>query len=150
MNVTLTLHDLGLIIVFVLVVVAVIYFIITMRRVYNLLGHVQQTLQTNEANLNKTLSTLPKVLARADDIAVNVQSGARVFGTTVPVILHNISAVSGSLKDSTDVVVQYVDVIGAGITETVDTVKESSADVIDYIKIIVEAVRYIVQCFSSR
>lgn len=150
MNVTLTLYDLGLVIVFVLVVVAVIYFIITMKKVYDLLGNVQRTFQTNEANINKTLSTLPEVLAKTDDIAANVQLGARDFGATAPVILHNVSAISGSLKDSADIVVHSVDVIGTGISETVDTVKESSGDLINYIKIIMEAVRYIVNYFSSK
>ncbi len=150
MNITFTLYELGLIIVFALVVVGAIYLIITIKKVYELIGNVQRTLQTNEANINKTLSTLPIVLARADDIATNVQLSAREFGTTAPLILRNVSAISSSLKDSADLVVHSVDVIGTGISETVDTVKESSGDVINYVKVIMEAVRYIVHCFSSR
>ncbi len=150
MNVYLTLYDLGLIIVFALVVVGAIYLIITIKKVYELIGTVQRTLQTNEMNINKTLSTLPEVLTRADDIAANMQLGAREFGTTAPVILHNVSAISGSLKDGADIVVHSVDVIGTGISETVNTVKESSGDAIDFIKIIIEAVRYLVNSYSSR
>ena len=150
MNVYLTLYDLGLIIVFIFAVVGVIYLIITIKKVYELIGSVQRTLQTNEVNINKTLSTLPEVLTRANDIAANLQLGARKFGTSAPVILHNVSAISGSLKDGADLVVHSVDVIGTGISETVNTVKESSGDAINFIKIIMEAVHYLVNRFSSR
>ena len=79
-----------------------------------------------------------------------MQLGAREFGTTAPVILHNVSAIPGSLKDSANILVHSVDVIGTGISETVNTVKESSGDALNFIKIIMEAVRYLVNCFSSR
>jgi uncharacterized protein YoxC len=150
MDITLTLYDLGLFIVFVLVVVAVVYLILTMKKVYDLLGHVQRTLQTNEANINKTFSTLPVLLERTEDIAANLQLGAREFGATAPIILQNVSALSGSLKNSADIVVHSVDAIGMGISETVGTVKDNFGDVITYIKIITEAVRYIVHYFSSK
>jgi uncharacterized protein YoxC len=150
MDITLTLYDLGLFIVFVLVVVAVVYLILTMKKVYDLLGHAQRTLQTNEANINKTFSTLPVLLERTEDIAANLQLGAREFGATAPIILQNVSALSGSLKNSADIVVHSVDVIGMGISETAGTVKDNLGDVITYIKIITEAVRYIVHYFSSK
>ena len=157
MDIYLTLYDLGLIIVFILAVVGIIYFIITMKKVYELIGGVQRTLKTNEENINKTLSTLPEVMTQAKDIAASLQVGAREFETIAPVILHNVSDISSSLKEGADIVVHSVDVIGTGISETVDTVsetvntvRESSDDAINLIKIIVEAVQYLVSRFSSR
>ena len=157
MDIYLTLYDLGLIIVFILAVVGIIYFIITMKKVYELIGGVQRTLKTNEENINKTLSTLPEVMTQAKDIAASLQVGAREFETIAPVILHNVSDISSSLKEGANIVVHSVDVIGTGISETVDTVsetvntvRESSDDAINLIKIIVEAVQYLVSRFSSR
>jgi uncharacterized protein YoxC len=150
MNVTVTLYDLGLLVLFVLMVVAITYFIVIARKFYDLLGNVHKTLEANETNIKRTLTVLPEMLEKADDIASNVQLGAREFGTSVPTIIHNFSAISDSLRDSADLVVDSVDLIGTGISETVYNVKERSDDVISYVKIIMEAMHYIVNYFTTK
>ncbi len=150
MNVTVTLYDLGLLVLFVLLVVAIIYFIIIARKFYDLLGNVHKTLETNETNIKRTLNVLPEMFEKVDDIASNVQLGAREFGTSAPTILHNFSAISDSLKDSADLVVDSVDLIGTGISETVYNVKERSGDVVSYVKIIMETLHHIVNYLTTK
>jgi uncharacterized protein YoxC len=150
MNVTVTLYDLGLLVLFVLLVVAIIYFILIARKIYDLLGDVHKTFEENEKNLNKTLTVLPEILEKTDDIATNVQLGAREFGTSVPIIVNNFSAISDSLRDSADLVVDSVDLIGTGISETVFNVKERSNDIVSYVKIIMEAMHYIVNYLTAK
>lgn len=150
MNVNLTLYDLGLLVLFVLLVVAIFYFIAIARKFYDLLSNVQKTLEVNGENINKTLTILPEMLEKTDDIASNIQLGAREFGTSAPVILHNFSAISNSLKDSADLVVDSVDLIGTGISETVYNVKERSNDVVSYIKIIMDALHYLINYLTTK
>ncbi|MDZ4059528.1 MAG: hypothetical protein U1D64_05735 [Bacteroidales bacterium] len=150
MNVTVTLYDLGLLVLFSLLVVAIIYLIVIARKFYDLLGNVHKTLEANETNIKRALTILPEVLEKTDDIASNMQLGAREFGTAVPTIIHNFSAISDSLRDSADLVVDSVDLIGTGISETVYNVKERSEDVVSYVKIIVETLHYITNYFTTK
>jgi uncharacterized protein YoxC len=150
MNVTVTLCDLGLLVIFVLLVVAITYFILIARKFYDLLGNVHKTLEANETNIKRILTVLPEMLEKTDDIASNMQLGAREFGASVPTIIHNFSAISDSLRDSADFVVDSVDLIGTGISETVYNVKERSGDVVSYVKIIVEALHYIVNYLKTK
>ena len=150
MNVNLTLYDLGLLVLFVLMVVAIIYFIVIARKFYDLLSNVHKTLEVNGENINKTLTLLPEMLEKTEDIASNLQLGAREFGTSAPAILHNFSAISDLLRDSADLVVDSVDLIGTGISETVFNVKERSSDVISYIKIIMDALHYLVNYLTTK
>jgi uncharacterized protein YoxC len=150
MNVTVTLYDLGLLVLFGLLVVALVYFIVIARKFYDLLGNVHKTLEENETNIKRTLAVLPEMLDKADDIASNMQVGAREFGTSVPTIIHNFSTISDSLRDSADLVVDSVDLIGTGISETVYNVKERSGDVVSYVKIIVEALHYITNYLTTK
>lgn len=150
MNVSVTLYDLGLLVLFGLLVVAITYFIVIARKFYDLLGNVHKTLEANETNIKRTLAVLPEMLEKTDDIASNMQLGAREFGTAVPTIIHNFSAISDSLRDSADLVVDSVDLIGTGISETVYNVKERSGDVVSYVKIIVEALHYITNYLTTK
>lgn len=150
MNVSVTLYDLGLLVLFGLLVVAITYFIVIARKFYDLLGNVHKTLEANETNIKRSLAVLPEMLEKTDDIASNMQLGAREFGTSVPTIIHNFSAISDSLRDSADLVVDSVDLIGTGISETVYNVKERSGDVVSYVKIIVEALHYITNYLTTK
>ena len=73
MNVNLTLYDLGLLVLFALMVVAIIYFIIIARKFYDVLTNVHKTLEANGENIKKTLTILPEMLEKTDDIASNFQ-----------------------------------------------------------------------------
>jgi uncharacterized protein YoxC len=150
MNVTLTLYDLGLLVLFMLLVVALIYFIIIARKFYDLLGNVHKTLEANETNIKRTLTVFPEMLEKTDDIASNLQLAAREFGISAPTILHNISTASDSLRDSADLVVNSVDMIGSGISETVYNVKERSGDVAFYVKTIMDAFQYMVNYLTTK
>lgn len=150
MNVNLTLFDLGLLVLFVLMVVAIIYFIVIARKLYDLLSIAHKTFEANGANIKKTLTILPVMLEKTDYIASNLQLGAREFGTSAPAILHNFSAISDSLRASADLVVDSVDLIGTGISETVYNVKEKSNDVVSYIKIIMDALHYLVNYLTTK
>ena len=150
MNVTVTLYDLGLLVLFGLLVVAIVYFIVIARKLYDLLGNVHKTLEANETNIKRTLAVLPEMLEKTDDIASSIQLGALEFGTAVPTIIHNFSAISDSLRDSADLVVDSVDLIGTGISETVYNVKERSGDVVSYVKIIVEALHYLTNYLTTK
>lgn len=150
MNVTVTLYDLGLLVLFGLLVVAIIYFIVIARKFYDLLGNLHKTLEANETNIKRTLAVLPEMLEKTDDIASNIQLGTREFGTSLPTIIHNFGAISDSLRNSADLVVNSVDLIGTGISETVYNVKERSGDVVSYVKIIVEALHYIVNYLTTQ
>lgn len=150
MNVTVTLYDLGLLVLFGLLVVAIIYLIVIARKFYDLLGNVHKTLEANETNIQRALTVLPEMLEKTDDIASNLQLGAREFGASVPTIIHNFSAISDSLRDSADLVVDSVDLIGTGISKTVYNVKERSSDVASYAKIIMEALHYIANYLTTK
>ncbi|MDZ4133485.1 MAG: hypothetical protein U1E11_10150 [Dethiobacteria bacterium] len=150
MDVTVTLYDLGLLVLFVLLVVAISSFIVVARKFYDLLGNLHKTLEANETNIKRSLAVLPEMLEKTDDIASNMQLGAREFGASVPTIIHNFSAISDSLRDSADLVVDSVDLIGTGISETVYNVKERSGDVASYAKIIMEALHYIVNYLTTK
>jgi uncharacterized protein YoxC len=150
MNVTVTLYDLGLLVLFGLLVVAIIYLIVIARKFYDLLGNVHKTLEANETNIQRALTVLPEMLEKTDDIASNLQLGAREFGTFVPTIIHNFSAISDSLRDSADLVVDSVDLIGTKINKTVYNVKERSSDVASYAKIIMEALHYIANYLTTK
>ncbi len=150
MNVTVTLYDLGLLVLFVLLVVAIFSIIVVARKFYDLLGNLHKNLEANETNIKRTLAVLPAMLEKTDDIASNMQLGAREFGTSLPTIIHNFSAISDSLRNSADLVVNSVDLIGTGISETVYNVKERSGDVVSYVKIIVEALHYIVNYLTTK
>lgn len=150
MNVAVTFYDLGYLVLFVLLVVALVYFIVIARKLYALIANVHKTLEANETNIKRTFTVLPEVLEKSDDIASNLQLGAREFGTSAPTMIHNFSAISGSLRDSADFFAESVDLIGTGISETVYNVKEKSDDVVSYVKIIVETMHYIINYLTTK
>jgi uncharacterized protein YoxC len=149
-NVAVTFYDLGYLVLFVLLVVALVYFIVIARKLYALIANVHKTLEANETNIKRTFTVLPEVLEKSDDIASNLQLGARELGTSAPTMIHNFSALSDSLRDSADFVAESVDLIGTGISETVYNVKEKSDDVVSYVKIIVETMHYIMNYLTTK
>lgn len=150
MQITISLGDLGLFILFVLAVVVGIYLVITLRNVSMVLKQAKKILDENEQPIKELIKPLPKIAKNFEGITGKVSKGVEDVDKKVPCIMKNVDGITDNLNKSTKSINTAVDTIGEGITDTLSIVQGTAGDVTMYIKIINEIAKFMTGVFSKK
>jgi ABC-type transporter Mla subunit MlaD len=120
-----TFQDLGVFIVFSIVIVLGVFLSIVSYNVIKLLKSINKVIGDNHENITKTLNTLPETV-------------------------KNINETTLSLKENIDKAASTVDSIENVVSETIATVGDNTESVLSIVTIIGKIVKTILDIFSSR
>jgi len=129
LEMAISIKDLGAFFIFLALMCALIYLIITLRKVSDLLGSVNKVISQNEAAIADITESVRNSLNNADE--------------TVPGILRNVEGITGSVNNSAKSLDTSIATVGSGIVQTVAAVQESASDIGTYITIAMEAARVV-------
>lgn len=108
-----TLYDVGLFILFIIILLASGYLIAVLHRVFCLLGRVRGVLTVHSDEIHQTISELPVALANVNELSVSLKT-----------IIDRTDGAFGSLQDN--------------LTDTVDDLRYGVENFVAYAKIIGE------------
>jgi len=111
-----SLYDLGLVIIFIIILVVSGYLIAVLHRVFCVIGLVRGVLTANNADIRQTISELPTALANINELTVNLKE-----------TLDQTNNVFGSLQNN--------------LTDTVDDLRCGAENFIIYAKVVAEVCR---------
>lgn len=137
LNMTVSLYDIFMFLIFVLLIIFGVYLILATRNANEVLKYTKNILKTNEESIEKLIKPIPTItenLAKASEDA--------------PDVLENMKDITGIIKVGVSKAEDAVEVIGEGISETVSVVKDSAEDITTYIKIISEVIKIVFGFFG--
>jgi uncharacterized protein YoxC len=71
-----SLYDLGITIIFLLIVIVSVYLISAIRKILIILDDVKQLLETNKTSIQETITLLPTMVSNVNQIVVSVKETA--------------------------------------------------------------------------
>lgn len=143
LEMTLSLQDLGVFLLFVIAIVAGGYLILTLKRLADVLGGVKKVLDEND-------QTISRIALNAAVITDEVRVVLKDAGGTVPGIMKNVQGITSTVHDSARKLDASVTSIGSGITETVAAVQDSARDITTYVNIATEVASFIIKMMQKR
>lgn len=102
--ISITLSDLGIIVIWGLVSAILIYIILILARFYKSFKQVMQVMEDNRAHIDKTLAEVPEITHNANVISREMAHGLEAFHGTVDNIAETTESVTGVIKDRGSVV----------------------------------------------
>ncbi len=138
MDMTISLRELLFVILFIALIAAVVYLIITLKNISTAVKSVTLLVDSNSANLTEIIDSLPK-------IAKNLKETT----DKAPEIMENINSVVSDVRGSVDTVTDTVDVVGAAVSKTTLDITEKADIVTQYISLGAEIVRSIIEALKK-
>lgn len=107
-----SLKDLGLIVIFVTVLAAAIYLIITLKNLNDLLKYAKSFLKQHNDNIDKTMSLVPETIKNANEMTVSIKQQVDQVGSTVNSLGSGLSETVATINDTTDTSVTVIRSLG--------------------------------------
>ncbi len=149
LEMSLSLQELILFILFVLLVVAAVYLIITLKKFSGILDGVQRMLDTNESYINDSLQKTPQISDNAVEISEIVKDSLRFTHDAVPAIMGNVTGITGSINHSVQSIDSSVSSMGEGIEQTMSAVQESATGIQNSLAMFLDALRALLLFLSE-
>ncbi|MDK2919348.1 MAG: hypothetical protein PWQ37_2081 [Candidatus Petromonas sp.] len=115
MNVTISLADLGLILLWVALLVLIIYIILVLKNFNDTLKEVKEVVSSNKENIKKTLEEIPSIAKNIDDITGEVSHDVKAVRGTIDNITEKSEVASASLSETGDLITSIAAAIQAGL-----------------------------------
>lgn len=106
-----SLYDLGLFILFTVIIISGIYFIAVLHRVLGLLVYMREIIHTHNTDISETLTLLPKTLVNVSELAVSLKKAVDQTGNAVGVLQSDFTDTVDDLRDGLETVTLYAKVI---------------------------------------
>ena len=106
-----SLSDLGLLIVFVLVVAAGIYLIAVLRRIFCVLGRIRGILDDHDKDIRQTLSLLPVTLDNVNELMAGLNAMLEQTGEVICTVQEDVLDRVHDLQEGLENIVVYAKVI---------------------------------------
>lgn len=107
-----SLYDLGLFILFAVIIIAGGYLIAVLHRAFCLLGSVREVLESHSGDIADLLSALPKVLANVNELAVSLQHAMEQTSSALAPLQDGFIDTVDELRDSLETFLLYAKMIG--------------------------------------
>lgn len=143
LEMTISLQDLGVFLLFVISIVAGGYLIVALKRLVDILGGVKKILTEND-------QTISRIALNAAVITDEVRIVLKDAEGTVPSIMKNVQGITSTVHDSARKLDLSVTTIGSGITETVAAVQDSARDINTYISIATEVAAFVIKMLPQK
>ncbi|WP_432406318.1 DUF948 domain-containing protein [Wukongibacter sp. M2B1] len=103
-NITLSLSDLGLMLLWAALLVLVGYLIVVLKRFNDTLKDLQEILNSNKENIEGTLNELPSIAKNIDSITGEVSHDVKAVRDTIDTITEKSGAAANSLTDTDSII----------------------------------------------
>jgi len=120
-----SLHDLGLIILFILVLCAGIYFIITLKNLNQILVMVGDFVKRHNESLDKSMLLLPETLKNTNEMTQSIKHQVDDVGTTLSTLGTGISETVATINDRADTGITVIKGVGEVLQILIDVFKKS-------------------------
>ncbi|MEL7566713.1 MAG: hypothetical protein AAGU27_17790 [Dehalobacterium sp.] len=120
-----SLHDLGLIILFILVLCAGIYFIITLKNLNQLLLTVGDFVKRHNESLDKSIRLLPETLKNTNEMTQTIKHQVDDVGTTLSTMGTGIAETVSTINDKADTGITIIKGLGEILQILIDVFKKS-------------------------
>lgn len=120
-----SLHDLGLIILFILVLCAGIYFIITLRNLNRLLMIAGDFVKRHNESLDKSILLLPETLKNTNEMTQSIKHQVDEVGTTLSTLGTGISETVATINDRADTGITVIKGVGEVLQILIEVFKKS-------------------------
>lgn len=143
-----SLRDLGIFLLFVALLVALVYLVLTLKRLSELIGGIHRIVEENERSIKAFLDSAPEVSRNALYITESLKTGIRHSEESVPAILSNVEGITGSINSSVQSIDSSITSVGSGINSTVAALQGNTGDGGASFSLIMEALRLLLSLFS--
>lgn len=113
-EITFTLKDFGMFVLWAGSTVAVWYLVLIFYRLYRSLTIVQRIIEKNSEQVNATLQEIPQITKNIQEITTEVSHSAQVFRPTVENVAETSDSVTKAIKDNqtiTETLVSFFNVL---------------------------------------
>lgn len=145
-----TLQDLMLFLGVVLLAVIGALIIAILWKTNKMVGTVRKILDSNQDSINRTIQTVPGIMANTELITGNVKETTDQFKETLPLILKDAEFISHAAKDGVEIASATIVNVSTGINDTVDAIKQEASDLFTYFNIVKEIIKIIIHAFSRK
>ena len=126
MTITLSLADLGMFILFLLLLTVGIFFIITLVNINGLVKKARNIVDKNEDNINQTLHSLPMVMNNVHETTTVVNEGLHKAEETIDLLTESIIDTASTVSSNTNSIISYVSFFSEIIRGAMDMFKDDS------------------------
>lgn len=120
-----SIHDLGLIVLFILALFAGIYLIITLKNLNRILIIAKDFLKRNSESLDNSIILLPETLKYTNEMAQSIKHQVDEVGTTISTVGTGISETVATINDKADTGITMIKSVGEVIQILIDVFKKS-------------------------
>lgn len=106
-----SLYDLGLFILFSVIIVGGVYLIAVLHRLLGLLVYIKEIVHTHNSDISETLTLLPKALIDMSELAVSIKRAVDQTGNAVGVLRSDLNDTVDDLRDGLETVGLYVRIV---------------------------------------
>lgn len=104
MNVTISLGDLGLMILWAALLVLIIYIILVLKKFNATMKEIQEVIGSNKENIEKTLNEIPSIAKNLDEITGEVSHDVKAVRGTIDSITEKSEIAATSLTNTGDLI----------------------------------------------
>ncbi|WP_027366061.1 DUF948 domain-containing protein [Desulfotruncus alcoholivorax] len=145
-----SLHELGLFILFAMLLIAAIFLIITLHNVNKLVSNINSKITDYTKDIQKTMANLTATTDNLNALTDSLVKNKHLYEEKIPGSIDNIHSITSTLKNTGKKIESSMDVIGLNLIETAGTVKENTRDILTYAKVISECIRILISKFSKK
>ncbi|MBC8015046.1 MAG: hypothetical protein H7X79_04810 [Sporomusaceae bacterium] len=105
-------YDVGLFILFTVILTVSGFLIAVLRRTFCVLGHVQEILGVHSEDIGKIISELPEVLENVNELTVSLKRSADLTTSAFGSLQNNVLDTVDDMRDGLETFVVYAKIIG--------------------------------------
>lgn len=102
-----SLYDIGLFIIFTILIVVCSYLVLVLHRTFCVLGSVKQILDGHNEEIEQTIAGLPETLANVNQLAISLKETADQANGAFGSLQHNITDTVDDLRDGMEDIIVY-------------------------------------------
>lgn len=114
-DITITLSDLGLMLLWAALLVLIGYLILVLKRFNNTVKEVNDILSNNKESIEKTLNEMPSIAKNIDEITGEVSHDVKSVRDTIDTITEKSGAAAKSLDDTDSIITGVTSIIQLAI-----------------------------------
>lgn len=145
-----SIQNLGLFILFFIIVIAGLYLIISLNNFNKVLVLLRNNINENENNFRIVVENMAITSENLNEITTVINKNKSIFEESLPEAILNINSMSKILKDTSEKVDKSLDIINYSLVEAATTLQENTNDIFAYIKVISDTINLLLNMFNNK
>lgn len=150
MNMTLTLEELLIFIVYLLGIGLGVFLIIAIKNIVGILKKLNGILDENQESINSILHETPLIMENVNKITADVEDSIKTLKPSVTNIVKNVDTISDDVTETIDKVTYTIDVVGESIEDTVDSLNNHKSTIVNYLNMFLDISKILKSVLSKR